>query len=126
MPYEVNIQEQEDYLRVEISGKRIPGNEEEDAVSVWSHVADVCRDKEKNRILGIYDVTGRLPIRAAHAIAYNPARFGYSKRFKLALVNLREESLQDVLFVEDVAVCSGYRVRVFEVEEEAEAWLLGN
>jgi hypothetical protein len=126
MPYEVSIQEQEDYIRVEISGKRIPGNEVDDAVSVWSHVAEVCRAKEKNQILGIYNVTGRLPIRAAHTIAYDPARFGYSKHFKLALVNLREESLQDFLFVEDVAVSSGYRVRVFEQEEEAKAWLLGN
>lgn len=126
MPYEVSIQEQEDYIRAEISGKRIPGKEEEDAISVWSQVANVCRAKEKNRILGVYKVTGRLPIRAAHAIAYDPARFGYSKRFKLALVNLREESRQDVLFVEDVAVCSGYRVRVFEEEQEATAWLLGN
>ena len=126
MPYEVSIEEQEEYIRVEASGKRTPGNEVDDAISVWSNVAEVCRAKEKDRILGIYNVTGRLPTRAAHAIAYDPARFGYSKCFKLALVDLNEESRQDVLFVEDVAVSSGYRVRVFENEEEAKAWLLEN
>jgi hypothetical protein len=126
MSYEVSIQEQEDYIRVEITGKRAPGSEVEDAVAVWSYVAEVCQAKEKDRILGIYDVTGRLPTRAAHAIAYDPARFGWSKRFKLALVNMHEESRQDVLFVEDVAVSSGYQVRIFDDEQEAEAWLLGH
>jgi len=125
MSYEVRVQEQEDYIRVEISGMRTPGNEIEDAIAVWSHVAEVCKKTKKDRILGIHDVTGRLPARAAHAIAYDPARFGWSKRFKLALVEMQEESRQDVLFVEDVAVSSGYQVRIFDNEPEAEVWLLG-
>jgi len=126
MPYEVRIREFEDYIKVEASGKRTPGNEEKDALSVWSRVAEVCRAKQIDRILGIYNITGRLPTPAAHAIAYNPARFGWSRRFKLALVDLNEESRQDVLYVEDVAVSSGYKVRVFDNEQEAKAWLLGN
>lgn len=126
MPYDLKIQEHENYLRVEVSGERTPGSEVEDATSVWSHVAEVCREKNKDRILGIYNVTGRLSARAAHAIAYDPARFGYSKQFKLALVDFNEESRQDILFGEDVAVSGGYQVQVFENEEEARAWLLEN
>lgn len=126
MPYDLKTQEHENYLRVDVTGKRTPGNEVEDAISVWSHVAEICREKNKDRILGIYDVTGRLSARAAHAIAYDPSRFGYSKSFKLALVDINEESRQDMFFVEDVAVSGGYRVQVFESEEEAKAWLLEN
>lgn len=125
MPYKFCIEEQEDYIRVEVSGERIPGNEEEDAVRVWSCVAEVCEAKKIDRVLGIYKVTGRLPATAAHAIAFDPARFGWSRRFKLALVNLNEESRQDSLFLEDVAVSSGYQIRVFDNEEEGRTWLLG-
>lgn len=126
MPYEVSIQEQEGYIRVETSGERTPGSEVEDAVRVWSHVAEVCQAKQVERILGIHKVTGRLPTRAAYAIAYDPARFGWSRRFKLALADMNEESRQDILFVEDVAVSSGYQVKVFDNEQKAKAWLLGN
>lgn len=125
MPYEVTIQEQQGYIRVDISGERISGQEEVDAASVWSQVADVCNAKQIDRILSISKITGRLPARAAHAIAYDPRRFGWSKRFKLALVNLNAESQQDFLFLEDVAVSSGYRVRVFDNGRDAKAWLLG-
>lgn len=125
MPYKFCIEEQEDYIRVEVSGERIPGSEEEDAVRVWSCVAEVCEAKKIDRVLGIYKVTGRLPATAAHAIAFDPARFGWSRRFKLALVNLNEESRQDSLFLEDVAVSSGYQIRVFDNEEEGRTWLLG-
>jgi len=126
MPYEVSMKVQQDYIRVEVTGERIPGQEEVDAFRVWSRVAEVCHAKKIDRILSIYRVTGRLPARAAHAIAYDPRKFGWSKRFKLALVNLNEESQQDTLFVEDVAVSSGYRVRVFDNEQEAIPWLLEN
>lgn len=125
MPYELGIQEKENYIRVEVFGERIPGHEVEDAIGVWSHVAEVCNAKQMDRVLSIYNVTGSLPARAAHAIAYDPRKFGWSKRFKVALVDLNEESRQDMFFVEDVAVSSGYRVRVFDNEQEAEAWLLG-
>ena len=124
MPYELSIQEKENYIRVEVSGQRTPGHEVEDAITVWSRVAEVCNAKQMDRVLSIYNLTGRLPARAAHAIAYDPAKFGWSKRFKVALVDLNEESRQDMFFVEDVAVSSGYRVRIFDAEQEAEAWLL--
>jgi len=123
VPYDVDIEEEDGYLRVEVSGHRIPGKEEEDAIGVWSPVAQVCREKQLDLVLGIYNVTGRLPTRAAHAIAYDPARFGWSRNFKVALVVSDEESRQDTLFVEDVAVSSGYRVRVFDDEQKAKVWL---
>ncbi|MCH8135928.1 MAG: hypothetical protein IIB77_08130 [Proteobacteria bacterium] len=124
VPYKFCIEEQEDYIKVEVSGERGSGNAEEDAVRVWSRVAEVCAAKKIDRVLGIYKVTGRLPATAAHAIAFDPARFGWSRRFKLAIANLNEESRQDSLFLEDVAVSSGYDVRIFDSEEEAETWLL--
>ena len=124
MSYEVNIQEQQDHIRVEVSGERIPGHEEDDAIEVWSCVAKNCEAKKQDRILCIHSVTGRLPATAAHAIGFDPARFGWDRRFQLALVNVNEESRLDTLFLEDVAVSSGYQMRVFDDEEEARKWLI--
>jgi len=126
MSYEVNIQEQQDHIRVEVSGERIPGHEEDDAIEVWSRVAKICAAQELDRILCIHRVTGRLPATAAHAIGFDPARFGWNRHLQLALVNLNEESRQDTLFLEDVAVSSGYQIRVFDNEEEARKWVLGH
>ena len=126
MPYEVNIQEEKDYLRVEVSGERRPGHEVEDSVATWSHVATICEETKKDRVLGMFNVSGRLPTPAAYALAFNPESYGWSKRLKLALVVMHEESRQDALFVEDVAVSSGYKIRIFDNEEKAAVWLLEN
>jgi len=123
MPYEVNIQEEKDYLRVEVSGERRPGHEVEDSVATWSHVATVCEETKKDRILSVFNVSGCLPTPAAYAIAFNPESYGWSKHLKLALVVVDEEPRRDALFVEDVEVSSGYKTRVFDNEEEATAWL---
>jgi hypothetical protein len=123
MPYKVNIQEEKDYLRVEVSGERRPGHEVEDSVATWSHVAKICEEKKKDHVLGVFNVSGRLPTPAAYALAFNPESYGWSRRLKLALVVIHEESRQDALFVEDVAVSSGYKIRIFDNEEKAIAWL---
>ena len=124
MPYDFTIQDEQDYISVKVSGERTPGNEEVDAIDVWSNVAAACKEKQINRILVISSVTGRLPARAAHGIAYDPEKFGWSRRFKLAGVDLHEPSRQDCLFGEDVAVSAGYKVRVFDNEQDAKVWLL--
>jgi hypothetical protein len=123
VPYEFSVEEQEDYIRVQVSGARIQGSEVEDAISVWSRVARICDEKKENLVLGIFEVTGRLPTPAAHAIAYDPQRFGWSRRLRLALVVVDEEVRQDALFVEDVAVSGGYQVRIFDNEDKAKVWL---
>lgn len=126
MSYEFNIQERDDHLRVEVLGERIAGSEEEDAIRVWSAVAKVCAEKKLHRILCILKVFGRLPATAAYAIGFDPERFGWSKDFQLALVNIQAESRQDALYLEDVIVSSGYRMRVFDGEKKARKWLLGS
>ena len=123
MPFAVSIQEEKDYLRVEVSGERRPGHEVEDSVATWSHVATICEETKKDRVLGMFNVSGRLPTPAAYALAFNPESYGWSRRLKLALVVMHEESRQDALFVEDVAVSSGYKIRIFDNEEKATAWL---
>ena len=124
MPYNVILREEQDHIRVEVSGDRNRGKEVDDAISVWSQVAQICHEKNVYRILAISKLTGRLPILAAFEIAKSPEEFGWSRSFKLAFVDLNEESRQVNLFAETVAVNRGYWIKVFDNELDAKVWML--
>ena len=124
MSLEISIQEFPDYLRVELSGARTSGREKEDAIDIWRQVIEACQTSGVNRILVISRVSGRIPTLDAYEVAGHPEKFGWSRDYKMALVDLDEESLQDNLFAETVAVNRGFDVKVFDNEKEAEIWLL--
>ena len=77
-----------------------------------------------DRILVISRATGRIPTLEGYEVAGHSEEFGWSRDYKLALVDLNEESLQDNLFAETVAVNRGFNVKVFDNVKEAEIWLL--
>jgi hypothetical protein len=124
MSYSVALREYPDHLRVEVSGEWTPGHELEDAVDVWTQVADCCRKSGLTRILSVWDVPGRLPPLVAYELVGARASGAWDRRFRLALVQLREERFKDSQFVETLAVNRGYNVRVFDNEPDARSWLL--
>ena len=124
VPYQVTIEENPSYVRANVSGDRIPGRELTDAVGAWSEVADVCRTKGINRVLATIDLSGRFPTLAADNLAKAPEDFGWIREVKMAVVDVNEESLQDNLFTETVAVNRGFPVRMFDNEQDARAWPL--
>jgi hypothetical protein len=123
MPYLVNIKEEKDYIRVEVSGDRTPNKETEDAISVWSRVAERCHSTNIHRILATVDLSGRFPTLAAYELAKSPGAFGWERHFKMAVVDINKESRQDNYFTETVAVNRGYWVKIFDNEKDAENWL---
>ena len=124
MSLEISIKEFQDYIRVEVSGARTSGKEKEDAVNLWRRVVDACSESGINRVLVVSSVTGRIPTLEAYEVAGHPEEFGWSRDYKLALVDLDEESRRDNIFAENVAVNRGFQVKVFDNEQEAEIWLL--
>ena len=125
MPYQTKITEEREYLRVEVTGDRTQGKEAEDAISTLSQIADICHKKGLSRILMSSNLSRLLPTMAAFDVAKTPEAFGWSRSFKLAVVNLSRESKEELLFAETVAVNRGYRLfKIFNDEEEAKEWLL--
>lgn len=124
MPYQVAIQEYPDYIRVQLSGELTPGLELQEATSVWSQVADACREKGVTRVLAISDARGHLLTMTAYELADSALTWGWDQRFKLAMVEVHEERRQNSLFAETVAVNRGFRARVFDDEQKARSWLL--
>ena len=126
MPYEMLIQVRQDWIRVVATGERLPGKEEDEVEVIWRPVANVCLTEEIDLILAIYNVSGPLPAPHSRAITNARKAIGWSRHFKLALVDLNIESRQELLLVEELAVSNGYQFRVFDNELKAEAWLHGS
>ncbi len=124
MPYEFDIQAHEDHIRVEVSGTRKAGHEVADAVQTGRQISDACREHGVNKLLLIFEMTGRLPAIEAYEIFSDPSAFGWTRDIKVALVDMNPESKEDSLFSETVAVNRAYNARVFEDERDAREWLL--
>lgn len=124
MPYETEIQAFEDHIRVAVSGTRMPGKVVADAIRVGKQISKACRDAGVHRVLAIFHMTGRLPPTEAYEIFSDPEALGWSRDIKLALVDMNEDSKEDSLFSETVAVNRAYQMGVFDTEAEAKDWLL--
>jgi hypothetical protein len=125
MPYDFSIEEEEDHIRVSVSGDRIRGREVKDIIPVWSSVADICRERKINRVLAVFQLTGSLPTMRSYDIVTKAKEFGWSRHFHLAIVDHNVVSRQNNLFTETVAVNRGYQVSIFDNEQHAKEWLLG-
>ena len=124
MSLEINIQEFEDYIRVDVSGSRTRGREVEEATDLMRRIVEVCRASGIYRILSVSRVSGQIPTVDAYQLAGKPEEFGWSRGFKLAVVDLNEKSRETTLFSETVSVNRGFDTKVFDNEKEAKKWLL--
>jgi hypothetical protein len=124
MPYDLCIEEKDNYIRVEASGNRVPGRLAEDAIQLWAKVSEHCRVKNISNILAIYNISGNIPSQVIIDVTRNPESFGWNKSLKLALVDLNEDSRKGNYLTEAIAARRGYAFRVFDNEEEARAWLI--
>lgn len=123
MSYNITVKEKGNHIRVEVTGKRIPGKEVEDAGIIWSQVSEICRTKNIDKILLVSKVTGPLSFLASFNIAATPKDYGWSHRLRLAAVILDEEARKGYLFSETVGVNRGYIVKIFDNEQDAKTWL---
>ncbi len=126
MSYEFSITDEPEYIRVEVSGVRPPDVDKglADVMQVWARVAERCRATRQKRVLAVLRLTGEVPIMGSYGVVTRADEFGWSRSFRLAVVDLNEESRRGNSFTETVAFNLGYPVCVFATESEAKAWLL--
>jgi len=124
MAYDITIEEKGEYIRIEISGDRVSGKVKEDTFKAWSQVADKCRETGIFKVLAILKLSGRVPVLLSYETAKNAEKFGWSRSFRLAIVDTNKESLKDNRFSETTAFNRGYTLRVFDNKHDAIIWLL--
>lgn len=125
MPYEANIQAQQDHIRVEVSGDRSAGDAVRNAELVGRQVLKECQAKGINQVLLIARLTGHASAIDIFEMVTGSQKYGWNHDIKMAFVDLNSESIDDVRFMETVAFNRAYRVRVFDNEADASEWLLG-
>jgi len=128
MPYNVSIQEKQDYIRIEVTGERDRGHEAKDAIDLWTDIAAVCKTKGIFRVLAIYNLSGDLPTMAAYNVGTKLVENDTIRKMKVALVDLNERSRRTNLFTETVVAnrSSSNQGKVFDNENEAIEWLSGS
>lgn len=107
-----------------MTGARAYGKELDAAISFWASLAKLLKDNKANKALVVVDLSGVNPTMAAYQLAENPKDFGWERFFKVAIVDINDESYKSNEFTVTVAKNRGYLVEIFKAEKEAERWLL--
>ena len=123
MPYDTLFERRDGLLRVEVSGDRGDGNHVPNADEVGKKIVQECRDAGIDRVLLVLHLTGRATAFEQFRTVINSIRYGWSREFKLAVVDTNRETVADTRFVETVAVNRVFNVRTFATEEQAAQWL---
>ena len=91
---------------------------------LWQEVTSVCEEHQCFRILGISDTS--TPLEAVEA--YDTARIfrdmKIDNRYKLAWVEINDDSRNMTEFIATVLANRGLPGRLFDTEEAAKKWLL--
>ncbi|MEJ2492401.1 MAG: hypothetical protein P8Y84_12430 [Desulfuromonadales bacterium] len=124
MAYKIYFQEEDDLLRVEISGDREKAKLITNAREAWREIANVNREKKNFKVLIVSRATGKYPIFDALMINQSLAEYGVQRDWKIAFVNLDQASFSEVKVAEMIAVNRGFNLGVFPNEETARKWLL--
>ncbi|MGB5450407.1 MAG: hypothetical protein WBM80_15895 [Woeseiaceae bacterium] len=123
MPYEIDIQAKQDYVRVHVTGERRYGDAALEASQAGQQIVEYCQKADNYRVLVVLNLGGRLSATDSYEIVESSKEYGWDHAYKLAFVDTNEESIDDVRFTETVAVNRAYSVRAFADEAEAIDWL---
>ena len=114
---------EQDFLRLDISGEYTVGKEAAEAIEIWSEAADLCRKYSLTRVLAFIDVPGVFPTDAAYEVSSDPEAWGWERRFKAAMVYTHRERYENN-FSETVAFNRYINIRGFMDEVDARRWLM--
>lgn len=122
MTYQHCIEEINDFLRVEVSGTRTLGNSYDDALGVWSDIAQRAAALGLTKVLYLSHVSGSLSVMEAYDIVDELVAKRWNS-LKIAYVDFAGVENDDLMMIK--AICLKHRVilDVFPTEDGAIAWL---
>lgn len=123
MALELSHEVHEDYLEVEIAGKRVPQLEYEESLILWKSIFELCEKYNKKNILAKLKARGRMPMRGRITYAFNLEEIGWQKHHKVAGIVLTSQLKNDVSLVANFASSVGYNTKLFSNEADALDWL---
>jgi hypothetical protein len=124
MPYQVDIQKHDKYVRVHVKGERRYGDAAVEAAQVGRQIVEYCRVANIYRVMVILDLNGRLSAIDSLEMVAGSQQYGWDHSFKLAFVVTNAGSIEDVKFTESIATDREYAVKAVTEEAEAVDWLM--
>ena len=124
MPYEIDFQLRDNYLRVHVTGDRRDGDAAIEAGHAGRQIVEHCRDAKIHRVMIILDLRGPLSAFDSLEMVTQSREYGWDHTFKLAFVDTDIESVKYARFTETVAVNRSYSVKAFTDEADAVDWLI--
>ena len=124
MPYKIDFHTNENYVRVHVTGDRRNGDAVVEASRAGCQIVEYCRDVNIYRVLVILNLRGRLSAFDSLEMVTQSREYGWDHGFKLAFVDAKNDSADDVKFTETVAVNRAYSVKAFTDEAKAVDWLI--
>lgn len=92
---------------------------------MWREVAAVCEEKSCFNVLGLANSSTPAEAVEGYETAALFHELHIDRRYRIAWVEMNEESRSIVEFVQTVLANRGLPGRVFDTEAEAREWLLG-
>lgn len=126
MPYEIDIQLRENYVRAYATGERKTGDAAFDAGNAGRHIVEFCQKAGVYRVMVVLNLGGRLSAIDSYEIVDQSKDYGWDHNYRLAFVDTNSESADDVKFTETIAVNRAYSVKQFTDEAKAVDWLLAD
>lgn len=124
--YKIDIQILTDFLRVNVSGTRQPGQQSKDAREMWVAIARACQRYQATHVLCVAKLIGPLPPMEAYGAANTITDLFRGTSIKIAYVLIDEGSaIKSNSFGETVALNRGFHGKMFLSEQEAIDWLIG-
>ena len=124
MSYDAEFETHADYVRIYVTGSRRYGDAAVEAGEVGRKIVEYCRNANIYKVLVVLNLSGRLTAIDSLDIVTQSREYGWDFKFKLAFVDLNQDSADDVQFTETVAVNRSYTVKAFTDEADGLAWLL--
>lgn len=125
MPYSLSFIENNDYLHVSFDGNFLPG----DVKPMWREILDYLHTHPHKYILVEEQpgATGQLNTLEVYKTAEFLSQSRLTRGVRVALLyqtGVTQNTLQQAIFGETVAVNRGLNLRVFRIKEDAEQWLV--
>ena len=124
MSYQTQFEVLDDYIRIEVSGERIPGDVGADSGEVVEKTMQVIEKTGITNCLLVLNLSGGLSPMDAFDIVAVSEEVGWQRNFRVAMVERNAAALEDTHFTEIVAGNRAFPVRVFDNEEDGLDWLL--
>ncbi|MCV6609779.1 MAG: hypothetical protein OIF55_03290 [Amphritea sp.] len=122
MSYEVKLDVLNSYVRVEVSGTRIPGEVADSSLAVWKKVAETCKKHQINHVLAVFHLKGQRTITDTLKIIEG-AKLWVWPELMMAYVDSDENSQANNAILEQITLSHGISFRAFANEQQGIRWL---